>query len=106
MTFATGRYDGLSHLHVLLDNPRAGVMQVIAFEPGDTTPQPWVFADLETYMTWNWNVRTSFNVIRSLIDRFQFEGATTSSSPRRSPNSGASTSRTTSSTTSTGGSVG
>jgi hypothetical protein len=76
MTFATGRYDGLSHMHVLLDNPRAGVMQVIAFEPGDTTPEPWVFADLETYMTWNWNVRTSFNVIRSLIDRFQYEGAT------------------------------
>ncbi len=76
MTFATGRYDGLSHLHVLLDNPRAGVMQVIAFEPGDTTPQPWVFADLESYFTWNWKVRTSFNVIRSLIDRFQFDGAT------------------------------
>jgi hypothetical protein len=76
MTFATGRYDGLSHLHVLLDNPRAGVMQVIAFEPGDTTPEPWVFADLETYFTWNWNVRTSFNTIRSLIDRFQYAGAT------------------------------
>jgi hypothetical protein len=76
MTFATGRYDGLAHLHVLLENPRAGVMQVIAFEPGDTTPQPWVFADLENYITWNWNVRTSFNVIRSLVDRFQFEGAT------------------------------
>jgi hypothetical protein len=76
MTFATGRYDDLSHLHVLLENPRAGVMQVIAFEPGDTTPQPWVFADLESYFTWSWNVRTSFNVIRSLIDRFQFDGAT------------------------------
>ncbi|MEX2092536.1 MAG: hypothetical protein WD971_07650, partial [Pirellulales bacterium] len=76
MTFSTGRYDGLSHLHVLLDNPRSGVMQVIAFEPGDTTPEPWVFADLETYFTWNWNVRTSFNAIRSLVDRFQYAGAT------------------------------
>ena len=76
MTFAAGRYDGLTHMHVLLDNPRAGVMQVIAFEPGDTTPEPWVFADVENYITWNWNVRTSFNVIRSLVDRFQYEGAT------------------------------
>lgn len=76
MTFSTGRYDGLSHMHVLLDNPRSGVMQVIAFEPGDTSPEPWVFADLETYFTWNWNVRTSFNTIRSLVDRFQYEGAT------------------------------
>jgi hypothetical protein len=76
MTFSTGRYDGLAHLHVLLDNPRSGVMQVIAFEAGDTTPPPWVFADVENYMNWKWNVRTSFNVIRSLVDRFQFQGAT------------------------------
>jgi hypothetical protein len=27
-------------------------------------------------MTWNWNVRTSFNVIRTLVDRFQFAGRT------------------------------
>jgi hypothetical protein len=27
-------------------------------------------------MTWNWNVRTSFDVIRSLVDRFQFKGRT------------------------------
>ena len=76
MTFATGRYDGLSHMHVVLENPRAGVMQVIAFEPGDTTPQPWVFADLETYMAWHWNMRGSFNTIRALVDRMQFQGAT------------------------------
>jgi hypothetical protein len=76
MTFAAGRYDGLSHMHVVLENPRAGVMKVIAFEPGDTTPQPWVFANLETYMAWHWNVPASFNTIRKLVDRLQFEGAT------------------------------
>ena len=74
MTFATGRFDSLSHFHVLLDNPRSGVMQVLAFEPGEITPPAWVFADVENYMTWKWNVGTSFNVIRSLIDRFQYEG--------------------------------
>lgn len=70
MTFATERFDGLSHLHVLLDNPRAGVMQAIAFEPGETTPEPWVFADLETYFTWNWNLKTTLNTIRSLVDMY------------------------------------
>lgn len=74
MTFSTGRYESLSHFHLLLDNPRAGVLQVIAFEPGDTTPQPFVAADIESFFTWNWNVRTSFDVIRSLVDRFQYEG--------------------------------
>jgi len=76
VTYATGRYDGLAHLHVLLDNPRTGVMQVVAFEPVDTTPEPWVFADVENYITWKWNVRRSFDVIRSLVDRFQYEGRT------------------------------
>lgn len=76
MTFSTGRYESLTHFHLLLDNPRAGVLQVIAFEPGDTTPQPFVAADVESFFTWNWNARNSFDVIRSLIDRFQYEGAT------------------------------
>ncbi len=76
MTYAAGRYDSLAHLHVLLDNPRAGVMQVLAFEPVDTTPEPWVYADVENYITWKWNVRRSFDVIRSLIDRFQYDGRT------------------------------
>jgi len=74
MTFSTGRYESLSHFHLLLDNPRSGVLQVIAFEPGDTTPQPFIAADIESYFTWNWNVRTSFDVIRSLVDRFQYDG--------------------------------
>lgn len=76
MTFSTGRYESLSHFHLLLDNPRSGVLQVIAFEPGDTTPQPFIAADIESLFTWNWNVRTSFEVIRSLVDRFQFDGRT------------------------------
>lgn len=75
-TFATDEYDTLAHMHLLLENPRAGVVQMIAFEAGDTTPQPWVFKDLETYMTWHWNMRASFNTLSSLVDRIQFEGAT------------------------------
>jgi hypothetical protein len=76
MAFSAGRYDSLAHLHVLLDNPRSGVMQVIALEASDGAPPAWVFADLESYFSWRWNVRTSFEVIRSLVDRFQYEGRT------------------------------
>jgi hypothetical protein len=73
-TISTGEFDVLAHLHVLLENPRAGVIQVIAFEPGETTPQPWVPEAIETYMTWHWNVRASFNTIVALVDRFQYPG--------------------------------
>jgi hypothetical protein len=75
-TIATGEFDALIHMHLLLENPRSGVIQVVAFEPGDTTPQPWVPASMETYMTWHWNVRASYNTIVSLVDRFQFPGRT------------------------------
>ena len=75
-TVAVDRFDGLNHMHLLLGNPRAGVMQVIAAEPGDTTAPPFVFDDLESYLTWNWNFRSSFNTIRALVDRFQFDGRT------------------------------
>jgi hypothetical protein len=73
-TIATGEFDVLAHMHVLLENPRSGVIQVIAFEPGEITPQPWVPEGIETYATWHWNVRTSFNTITALVDRFQFPG--------------------------------
>jgi hypothetical protein len=73
-TIATGEFDTLAHMHVLLENPRAGVVQVVAFEPGDTSPQPWVPESIETYMTWHWNVRASYNTIVALVDRFQFPG--------------------------------
>jgi hypothetical protein len=73
-TLATGEFDTLAHMHILLENPRAGVVQVVAFEPGDTAPQPWVPEGIETYMTWHWNVRTSYNTIFALVDRFQFPG--------------------------------
>jgi hypothetical protein len=73
-TISTGEFDVLAHMHVLLENPRAGVVQVIAFEPGEITPQPWVPEAIETYMTWHWNVRASFNTIVALVDRFQYPG--------------------------------
>src|SRR5262249_19321571 len=55
---------------------RAGVMQIIAFEPGDISPQPWVPEAIETYMTWRWNCRATYDGVTNLIDRFQYPGAT------------------------------
>jgi hypothetical protein len=73
-TFSTGEFDALAHMHVLLENPRSGVIQVLAFEPGEVTPQPWVPESIETYMNWHWNMRSSYNTIVALVDRFQYPG--------------------------------
>ena len=42
ITYATNEYDDLVQVHVLLENPRAGILQLPAFEAGDTTPQAFV----------------------------------------------------------------
>jgi hypothetical protein len=75
-TYATGRYEDLSHLHLLLGNPRAGVVQLLAFEPGDMAPQPWVPLAVETYMTCHWNFRAFYDRLAAIIDGFQHPGAT------------------------------
>jgi hypothetical protein len=76
LAWATGRYDDISQLHVLLQNPRAGVLQLIAFESGDTKPQAWVPASAESYMTTYWNAAGMYDKLITLIDRFQYPGAT------------------------------
>lgn len=75
LAFSTEQYDSLSHFHLLLENPRAGVLQIPAFNDGSTTPQNWVPLDIETYMTWNLNLQTSVDRVRAIVDRFRFEGA-------------------------------
>jgi hypothetical protein len=70
------QYDDLSHFHILLENPRSGVLQVPAFEKVDSTPQPFVPLAVESYTAFQWNVRTSFDRVVALVDQFQSKGAT------------------------------
>jgi hypothetical protein len=83
LTYATDQYDHLSQMHVLLGNPRAGVLQVAAFEQGDTAPQPWVPRAVETYMAFNENLRTTYDRIVALVDQYRYQGATAKFVERR-----------------------
>jgi hypothetical protein len=74
-TMATGQYDGLNHMHLLLNNPRTGILSMLAFQAGDYTPQAWVPAEIETYITGRWSFESFYNRLRSIVDGFQGEGA-------------------------------
>jgi hypothetical protein len=76
LTYATGEYNELSQYHILLENPRSGVLQLPAFETGDTAPQPFVPHAIETYMGMHWNLRTTYDRLVALIDKYRYEGAT------------------------------
>jgi hypothetical protein len=74
-TYATDEYDALGQFHVLLQNPRSGVLMLPAFHDGDVRPQPFVPLALETYITWNWNLRTTYDRLVALVDQYRYQGS-------------------------------
>lgn len=75
ITLGAGDFDSISQLHVLIDNPRKGIMEAIALEPGEVTPEKFVPRDSVNYMTFNVNVQKSFTAVESVVDGFRGEGA-------------------------------
>jgi hypothetical protein len=71
----SGQFDSIAHFHLLLDNPRRGIVEMIALEPGDVKPEPWVPVDVASYTTFHWRFQTTFNNLVKIIDSLQGEGA-------------------------------
>jgi hypothetical protein len=69
ITFSVGPYDDLAHYHLLLDNPRSGVLDLLTFESGDTTPQPFVPYAVENYHTGRWNAGLFYDRLQGLVDK-------------------------------------
>jgi hypothetical protein len=76
ITMAAGEYDMITHMHVLLALPRAGVLAAIGLDSGDLTPQKWVPADVAGYTTIYWDFQKTYREVEKLIDSFRGEGAT------------------------------
>ena len=83
ITLATEEYDSLFHLHVLLEDPRSGILAMLAFGEGDTTPEAWVPHDVATYRTGHWRVQETFRELTTLYDSFRGEGALEAEIKRR-----------------------
>ena len=65
----------MSQYHVLLENPRAGVMQLPAFESGDKTPQTFVPLAMETYMGMHGTYGQLTIGSMALVDKFRYQGS-------------------------------
>jgi len=76
LTFGAGEFDAIQHLHVLLDNPRNGVLKVLSVRTGDSSPEPWVPNDAATYMTLHWDFDNTYQELSKLVDSFQPPGTT------------------------------
>ena len=75
VAFDCGSLDDVVQLHVLLESPRGGVLEMIALESGDNTPEPWVPGDAASYITLHWRMEASYKAIARLYDSFRGEGS-------------------------------
>lgn len=75
LTLVTEEFDSLTHLHLLLASPRTGVLELLALQAGDTTPETWVPADAASYMTVNWDLAKTYTKFASLYDSIRGTGA-------------------------------
>jgi hypothetical protein len=75
LALATEQYDNVAHIHLLLDSPRKGVLEIPALRGGDLTPESWVPSDAVSYTSLHWDFAASYTALRTLFDSIRGEGA-------------------------------
>lgn len=75
ITFGAGDFDTVVHMHLLLEQPRDGVVEVLALGSGNTTPESWVPEDVASYTTLHWDAPKSYEATKQVYDQFRQEGA-------------------------------
>lgn len=75
ITFASGEFDQIQHVHVLMESPRYGVPDAIALRSGDSTPEAWVPADCISYSTIHWDLAYTLQIASRLYNGIMGEGA-------------------------------
>ena len=83
MAFDVGLFDSITQFHVLLENPRGGLFDVLAFIDGDSAPEPWVPNDVINYLTFHWDFKRSYKALEKVYDSIRGEGALGSQIKRR-----------------------
>lgn len=68
-------FESVSHFHVLLANPRSGILEMVALKPDNYEPQDWVPGDTVNYASTSWDVQKMLNEIEKMYDSFNGEGA-------------------------------
>lgn len=75
VSLATDQWDSLIHLHLLLDNPRSGVLTLLRFKQGDITPPSFVPDNVTRYSTLYLDAPGVFERLTQLIDQFRYVGS-------------------------------
>ena len=71
----TSEFDSIAHMHIMLDSPKRGLLKVLEFQTGDTTPEPWIPSDIVAYMTGYFDAVSAFEEIDTVVSRIRGEDA-------------------------------
>lgn len=74
MWISTDQWDSIARAHLLLKNPRSGVVKIARLEAGETAPPNFVPAGMENYMAARSDPERVFDDVAALYDRFLKEG--------------------------------
>jgi hypothetical protein len=67
--------ESISHMHIYMESPRNGVLEMITLKNGDSRPEDWVPKDLINYITVHLDIQNSYSILKDLYDSFREEGA-------------------------------
>ncbi|MGB7345272.1 MAG: DUF3352 domain-containing protein [Pirellulaceae bacterium] len=64
-------FEDISHLHILIDPPRDGLLGVLRPDTGDSTPPKWVPKDVTTYTSIYWDIEQTYENAGKILETFQ-----------------------------------
>jgi len=67
-------FESVFHLHLMLANPRAGILEMLALKPGKYQPQSWVSDQAGSYVSTSWDVNKVYAELGKMVDLFTSEG--------------------------------
>jgi hypothetical protein len=68
-------FDSISHFHLSLASPRRAVLALLRPKSGSVTPEQWVPANVGSYMTVNWDIKSTIDAIERLFNQIRGQNA-------------------------------
>lgn len=69
-----GEFQSVNRFHILLSNPRAGILEMLALKPATYEPAPWVPLNCSNYIATSWDVDRMYAELTKIVDTFTGEG--------------------------------
>lgn len=66
-------FEGILHVHVLIESPRDGFFAVLRPKSGDINPPNWIPDDVSSYTAVYWDFPNAYKGLGRILDRFQGE---------------------------------